>query len=141
MNKNKRKKKYLYKFSFFLFYLLVNKWKKSYLPRILETQPWLTRNCLDMSQGLTPWWANSTILCLTTSGSGRPLTKTPPNWFTPPWPVGERNNVTFFKAHMVERVWKKSASKVFFSNKFNDKGRYALIKEQGIHIIVLFYSL
>jgi len=49
-----------------------------YLPRILLTQPWLTRSCLEMSQGLTPWWASSTILWRTTSGSGRPFTKTPP---------------------------------------------------------------
>lgn len=26
-----------------------------YLPRILLTQPWLTRSCLEMSQGRTPW--------------------------------------------------------------------------------------
>lgn len=57
-----------------------------YLPRILLTQPWLTRSCLEMSQGLTPWWASSTILWRTTSGSGRPFTKTPPSWFTPPCP-------------------------------------------------------
>lgn len=57
-----------------------------YLPRILLTQPWLTRSCLEMSHGLTPWWASSTILWRTTSGSGRPFTKTPPSWFTPPCP-------------------------------------------------------
>lgn len=56
------------------------------LDKIFETQPWLTRNCLDISQGRTPLWANSTIRCRTTSGSGRPFTNTPPNWLTPPWP-------------------------------------------------------
>ena len=56
----------------------------SYLESILETQPWLTLSCLEMSHGRTPLCASSTILCLTMSGSGRPLTKTPPNWFTPP---------------------------------------------------------
>ncbi|MEQ2217430.1 hypothetical protein XENOCAPTIV_009908 [Xenoophorus captivus] len=45
----------------------------SHLPRILLTQPWLTRSCLEMSQGRTPWWASSTIRCLTTSGRGLPL--------------------------------------------------------------------
>ena len=40
-----------------------------------------------MYVALTPWCAISTILCLTTSGSGRPLTKTPPSWLTPPWPA------------------------------------------------------
>lgn len=61
-----------------------------YLPRILLTQPWLTRSCLEMSQGRTPWWASSTILWRTTSGSGRPFTKTPPSWFTPPCPVTDQ---------------------------------------------------
>ena len=42
---------------------------------------------LSMYVALTPWCAISTILCLTTSGSGRPLTKTPPSWLTPPWPA------------------------------------------------------
>ena len=57
---------------------------QSYLERILETHPWLTLSCLEMSQGRTPLCASSTILWRTMSGSGRPLTKTPPNWFTPP---------------------------------------------------------
>lgn len=61
-----------------------------HLPRILLTQPWLTRSCRDMSQGRTPWWASSTMRCLTTSGRGRPFTNTPPSWFTPPCPAGER---------------------------------------------------
>lgn len=61
-----------------------------HLPRILLTQPWLTRSCREMSQGLTPWWASSTMRCLTTSGRGRPFTNTPPSWFTPPCPAGER---------------------------------------------------
>jgi len=59
---------------------------RTYLERILETQPWLTLSCLEMSHGRTPLCANSTIRCRTTSGRGRPLTKTPPSWFTPPWP-------------------------------------------------------
>ena len=56
------------------------------LPSILLTQPCDTRSCREMSQGLTPWWASSTIRCRTTSGKGRPLTNTPPSWLTPPWP-------------------------------------------------------
>ena len=63
-------------------YLLI--FLNSYRDRILETHPWLTLSCLEMSHGRTPLCASSTILCLTMSGSGRPLTKTPPNWFTPP---------------------------------------------------------
>lgn len=50
-----------------------------YLPSILLTQPWLTRSCREMSHGRTPWWASSTILWRTTSGRGRPFTKTPPS--------------------------------------------------------------
>ena len=57
-----------------------------YLDNILDTQPWDTLSCLEMSQGRTPLWASSTILCRTTSGRGRPFTKTPPSWLTPPWP-------------------------------------------------------
>jgi hypothetical protein len=68
-------------YSFFLSFLIF-----SYLERILETQPCDTRSWRLMSHGLTPLWASSTILCLTTSGRGRPFTNTPPSWFTPPWP-------------------------------------------------------
>lgn len=34
---------------------------RAYLPRILLTQPWLTRSWREMSQGRTPWWARSTM--------------------------------------------------------------------------------
>lgn len=71
--------------------LLMDFVNKSYLDNILETHPCDTLSCLDMSQGLTPLWASSTILCLTTSGSGLPFTNTPPNWFTPPWPENKKN--------------------------------------------------
>jgi len=50
-----------------------------YLASILLTHPWETLNCLEMSQGRIPNWASSTILNRTPLGSGRPLTKTPPN--------------------------------------------------------------
>jgi hypothetical protein len=46
----------------------------TYLPRILETQPLLTCSMRDMSHGLAPLWASSTIFCLVESGRGRPLT-------------------------------------------------------------------
>lgn len=51
----------------------------SYLPRILLTHPCETRNFLEISHGLTPCLASSTIRCLTKSGKGRPLTNTPPS--------------------------------------------------------------
>ena len=72
----------------FCFHLNFEEWFFfNYLESIFETHPCETRSCLEMSQGRTPLWASSTIRCRTTSGSGRPLTKTPPNWLTPPWPV------------------------------------------------------
>lgn len=43
-----------------------------------------------MSQGRAPLCASSTIFCLVESGSGLPLTNTPPSWFTPLWPT-QRN--------------------------------------------------
>lgn len=55
-------------------------------PSILLTQPWETLSCLLMSQGLTPPWESSTILCLIWSGRGLPFTKRPPSWLTPPCP-------------------------------------------------------
>lgn len=55
-----------------------------YRAKILLTQPWETRSCLLMSQGLIPSWASSTILSRIALGSGLPLTKTPPSWFTSP---------------------------------------------------------
>ena len=43
-------------------------------------------NYLEISQGLTPIRASSTILLLIISGRGRPFTKTPPNWLMPACP-------------------------------------------------------
>lgn len=50
-----------------------------YLQRILETQPWDTRSWREMTQGLMPWWAISTILCRIWLGKGLPLINTPPS--------------------------------------------------------------
>lgn len=58
-----------------------------YLPSILETHPLETWSILEMSHGLAPECASSTIFCLVESGKGRPLTNTPPSWFTPLCPV------------------------------------------------------
>lgn len=62
-----------------------------YLARILLTHPWETRSCLLMSQGRMPSWANSTIRNLIALGKGRPLTKTPPSWFTSPYVCSVRD--------------------------------------------------
>lgn len=72
----------------------------SYLPKILETQPLETCSILDMSQGRAPEWANSTIFCLVESGKGRPLTNTPPSWFTPLCPSHSYTTVKNFT-----RIW------------------------------------
>ncbi|TNN31344.1 hypothetical protein EYF80_058503 [Liparis tanakae] len=55
-----------------------------YRHRILDTQPWETRSCREMTHGLMPWCAISTILCRMWLGRGLPLMKTPPSWFTRP---------------------------------------------------------
>ena len=67
-----------------------------YLFRIFETQPWLTRNWREITQGRTPAAAISMIFRRMWLGNGRPLMNTPPNWFTLPWPEKSRNleNVT-----------------------------------------------
>lgn len=49
------------------------------LPKILLTHPFDTCNMRDISHGLAPECANSTIFCLVESGRGRPPTNTPPN--------------------------------------------------------------
>lgn len=46
-----------------------------------------TWSILEMSQGLAPLCANSTMRCRVESGSGRPLTNRPPSWLTPLWPA------------------------------------------------------
>ncbi len=51
-----------------------------YRARIFETHPWLTRSCLEMSQGRIPSCASWMIWTRIGFGKGRPLTKTPPNW-------------------------------------------------------------
>lgn len=48
--------------------------RDSHLPKILLTQPLETCRIREISQGLAPEWANSTIFCRVESGSGRPLT-------------------------------------------------------------------
>lgn len=63
-----------------------------YLLRILETHPWDTRSWREMTQGLTPAAAISTIFSRMWLGRGRPLMNSPPNWFTRPCPkkIGRR---------------------------------------------------
>jgi hypothetical protein len=45
-----------------------------HLPSILETHPLETWRMREMSQGLAPEWASSTIFWRVESGRGRPLT-------------------------------------------------------------------
>lgn len=49
------------------------------LPKIFDTHPLDTCKILDMSQGLAPEWASSTIFCRVESGKGLPPTNTPPS--------------------------------------------------------------
>ena len=55
--------------------------------KILLTQPWETLRLRLMTQGLTPCEANSMMRSRMWLGRGLPLIKTPPSWFTRPWPV------------------------------------------------------
>ena len=59
---------------------------ESYLPRILLTQPCEIRSWRLMSHRRAPLCESSTIFRRMGSGSGRPLTNSPPSWLTPPWP-------------------------------------------------------
>lgn len=50
-----------------------------YLLRIFETQPWDTLSCLEITHGLMPAAAISTIFRRIWFGKGRPLMNTPPS--------------------------------------------------------------
>lgn len=69
----------------------------TYLPRILDTHPLDTCRMREISQGRAPEWASSTIFCLVESGRGRPLTNTPPSWFTPLCPAHSHATVRIFR--------------------------------------------
>lgn len=71
-----------------------------YRQRILDTQPWETRSCREMTHGLMPWWAISTILWRMWLGRGLPFMKTPPSWFTRPWPNGVETILPKYERNM-----------------------------------------
>ena len=71
----------------------------------METQPFETWRILDMSQGLAPEWASSTIFCLVESGKGRPETKTPPSWLIPECPGFK---VPSFCSKQIPILWNQS---------------------------------
>lgn len=89
----------------------------TYLESIFETQPCDTRSCREMSHGLTPLCASSTILCRTTSGSGLPFTKTPPSWFTPPWPEIKTRGYNQF--YSWKKIIKMAQKWIYFLYDFN----------------------
>ena len=66
--------------------------KIAYRPRILDTHPLETWRIREISHGRAPEWANSMIFCRVESGKGRPLTYTPPSWFTPLCPEKRNKN-------------------------------------------------
>ena len=87
-----------------------------YLLSIFDTQPWLTLNWREITQGRTPAAAISIIFNLTWLGRGRPLMKTPPSWLTRPWP--RKKNIN---CHKNQIGWKHfwSLSNMNFSMTFN----------------------
>lgn len=88
----------------------------TYLPSILDTHPLETWSMRDMSHGLAPECASSTIFCRVESGNGRPLTYTPPSWLIPLWPAAEQPNRaaelwTIAAAAAVILQWSESSGK------------------------------
>ena len=64
-----------------------------YRLRILLTHPCETLNLRLISHGRMPLPANLMISWRMAIGSGRPLMKMPPSWFTRPWKSERRHNV------------------------------------------------
>ncbi|KAE8744540.1 hypothetical protein FOCC_FOCC008779 [Frankliniella occidentalis] len=80
---------------------------------ILETQPLDTCSILEMSHGRAPECASSTIFWRVESGSGRPLTYTPPSWLMPEWPAAEQPNRVLWAtaaAAAAAELWQWSSS-------------------------------
>jgi len=102
--------------SLIVYVLPINCWTTN-RPSILLTHPCETRSCLDISHGRTPWCAISTILWRTMSGSGRPLTKTPPSWLTPPWPAHTCN--VYFTQKIGRRIKQKISLLLLTNNRKN----------------------
>lgn len=89
---------------------------RAHLPSILDTHPLETCNMRDISHGLAPECASSTIFCRVESGNGRPLTYTPPSWLIPLWPAAEQPNRaaelwTIAAAAAVMLQWSESSEK------------------------------
>lgn len=98
-----------------------------YRASIFDTQPWLTRNCRDISHGRIPKRANSTMRKRVWFGNGRPFTNTPPSWFTSPYCCDcdskteekrneNRNKIKGFKLECKMRAG-AAANKVHFGGK------------------------
>lgn len=90
--------------------------KTPHLPRIFDTHPLDTCSIREISQGLAPECASSTIFCRVESGNGRPLTYTPPSWLIPLWPAAEQPNRaaelwTIAAAAAVMLQWSESSEK------------------------------
>lgn len=67
-------------------------WKRF---KIFETQPCDMRNSREILHGLTPFAAISIICNRIGVGNGRPLMKTPPSWFSLPWPNDKNSNKNY----------------------------------------------
>lgn len=129
----------------------LSEFKATYLPSILETHPWETRSCLEISHGLTPCLDKSTIWFRTKSGNGLPLTKWPPNWLTPgpPWPVSseviwlrlEGKDLFVSLSHLQSRmkmVWEKKEKKIWeqymSSSPLQNKWQLVVADDDGDHL-------
>lgn len=99
-----------------------------YLLRIFETQPWDTRSWRDITQGLTPAAAISTILYLMCCGRGRPFMKTPPNWLTRPCPAKSKTKSLFYNC----KNWTISKNKC--KNKFYHFERFSFKMQQLFYV-------
>lgn len=114
-----------------------------YRHRILETQPWETRNCREITQGRMPWWAISTILCRMWFGSGLPLMKTPPSWFTLPWPRGvdtapqKENKNIHIQRDFIQFKVSCNTDEILIWLDYATFAAFISIRSQFAHIIIL----
>lgn len=98
MRKNRKKNQLIFDYSSIRIWL----WWQSEIGHF--DSPCETNSWRDISHGRTPINANSTIRRRTQSGSGLPLTNTPPNWFTPAWPEMNGTKTISFSFRVIERL-------------------------------------
>lgn len=80
----------------------------------------------EMSHGLAPECANSTIFCRVLSGNGRPLTYTPPSWLIPLWPAAEHPNI------VLAPTWWSSSVAGGQQEEKRQKTKHSVTKSEGV---------